>query len=236
MREHGDSGRGRRRGGGDTIPLGRLDNPYPARNGTRRWPAGRTRSGTLRVLNYADYITPRPEAFESAMGTTVEITITTPRTSPLQPPQRSLTSTSSLAPDPAVPNTWRRAIRRSQVPPTSARCWLAASPTTTSGRSTRAVRLYRRSASADRRRRGLRQRRLVEARGIPPTRATPRIDDAREPSRQTPGCHGHQTATGEPGQPNPHRALVAATDARFDILAWQQIPEAVPIHKAGRAT
>ena len=68
-------------GGGaaaDTVPLARLDNPVTLPdNGIEAVASGQDpESGTLRVLNYADYINPETQAaFESEMGTKVEITV-----------------------------------------------------------------------------------------------------------------------------------------------------------------
>ena len=65
-------------GGGDTIPLARLDNPVTLPdNGIEAVASGQEpESGTLRVLNYADYINPETQAaFEAEMGTTLEITV-----------------------------------------------------------------------------------------------------------------------------------------------------------------
>ena len=76
--------RGQRRiGGGDTIPLARLDNPVTLPdNGSEPVAGGQSPSGTLRVLNYADYINPETQAaFEQEMGTKIEITVYDTRTS-----------------------------------------------------------------------------------------------------------------------------------------------------------
>jgi len=73
----GDSGGGGG-GSGDTIPLARLDNPVTLPdNGIEAVASGQEpESGTLRVLNYADYINPETQAaFEAEMGTTLEITV-----------------------------------------------------------------------------------------------------------------------------------------------------------------
>ena len=71
----GDSGGS---GGGDSIPLARLDNPVTLPdNGSEPVASGQEpESGTLRVLNYADYINPETQAaFEQEMGTKIEITV-----------------------------------------------------------------------------------------------------------------------------------------------------------------
>ena len=71
----GSSGNG---GSSDTVPLARLDNPVTLPdNGIDPVASGKDpEDGTLRVLNYADYLNPESQAaFESEFGTKVEITI-----------------------------------------------------------------------------------------------------------------------------------------------------------------
>ena len=71
----GSSGNG---GSSDTVPLARLDNPVTLPdNGIDPVESGKDpEDGTLRVLNYADYLNPESQAaFESEFGTKVEITI-----------------------------------------------------------------------------------------------------------------------------------------------------------------
>ncbi len=71
----GSSGSG---GSSDTVPLARFDNPVTLPdNGIDPVASGKDpEGGTLRVLNYADYINPESQAaFESEFGTKVEITI-----------------------------------------------------------------------------------------------------------------------------------------------------------------
>src|SRR5262245_169473 len=77
----GSSGNGGGSGGGsggDTIPLARLDTPVTLPDNSSEPVASgqEPESGTLRVLNYADYINPETQAaFEQEMGTKIEITV-----------------------------------------------------------------------------------------------------------------------------------------------------------------
>jgi spermidine/putrescine transport system substrate-binding protein len=75
---NGNGGDGGGSGGGDSIPLARIDNPVTLPDNSFDAVAGgqEPESGTLRVLNYADYINPETQAaFEQEFGTTIEITV-----------------------------------------------------------------------------------------------------------------------------------------------------------------